>query len=110
MSSYHAERTRLSEDREHRIAELLRLGYTHRQIGEALGITGSAVTQHVGRSPMLRRLTRSRSGQAKLGALRRELATLIDELRLMQRDAKQALRELDEELDSIALDRDLGLR
>lgn len=110
MSSYHAERARVSEEREHRVAELLRAGYSHTQIGEALGISGSAVTQRIGRSPALRRLARSHSNQQKLRALRQELAKLAEELHAMQRDAKRTLRELDEELDAIALDRDLGLR
>jgi hypothetical protein len=93
-----------------RIAELLDQGYTHRQIGDQLGVSSVRVSQvkqllpslaaYLGQPAPLERL---RSHREQLWRLRRETLELAATIR---RD----LRELDEEVQAAEVDRLLGLR
>lgn len=107
---YHTERARQSAERDHRIAELLKLGWSHREIGRELQTSGAAVTQRVQASPTLRRLIRSHRREEQLHRLRREAGLVANELKAMQADIRTVIRELEEELMAIETDRLLGLR
>ncbi len=93
-----------------KVAELLDAGYSNRRIAERLGVSGPRVSQirqqlptlepYLGRAQPLERL---RSHREQLWDLRRQALTLASTVR---RD----LRELEEELDAVAIDQLLGLR
>lgn len=97
-------------DQASRVAEMLDRGYTNRQMGVALGVSGPRVAQiramlpelapYLGRPEPLDRL---RSHRDQLWSLRRQSLELAATIR---RD----LRELEEELGAAQVDRVLGLR
>lgn len=93
-----------------RVAELLDAGYTHRQIGEKLGVSAVRITQIRGMLPRLgpylgspEPLERLRSHREQLWMLRRRVLELAHTVR---RD----LSELDEELQAAEVDQLVGLR
>lgn len=109
---YYRDREAWRKARDHQVAELIAQGHTHAEIGKRLGITGPAVTHWIRQSPALRQLRRRDTARRReqLAAMRHQLSAISDELRSVQQEARRAIRELDEELQAIELDVQLGLR
>jgi predicted transcriptional regulator len=98
--------------RAHEIRDLMEAGLTQRAIGRSLGISGPAVSQAIAKVPELRalRTKRSQGEKERLAAYRSELRQTLTQVRRLAIDINRSIRVLDEELQSVEIDRLIGLR